>query len=40
MEQYAALGVTLVEVSPAMPEPVRFVRALGEKVIPRLSQIG
>jgi F420-dependent oxidoreductase-like protein len=40
MEQYAALGVSLVEVAPAMPEPARFVRALGEKVIPRLRQIG
>ena len=40
MEQYAALGVTLVEVAPTMPDPARFVRALGENVIPRLSEIG
>ena len=40
MEHYAALGVTLVEVAPAMPDPAGFVRALGERVIPRLSQIG
>jgi F420-dependent oxidoreductase-like protein len=40
MEQYAALGVTLAEVAPTMPDPARFVRALGENVIPRLSEIG
>jgi F420-dependent oxidoreductase-like protein len=40
MEQYAAMGVTLVEVAPTMPDPAGFVRALGEKVIPSLSQIG
>jgi F420-dependent oxidoreductase-like protein len=40
MEQYAALGVSLVEVAPTPPDPARFVTALGEKVIPRLNQIG
>jgi F420-dependent oxidoreductase-like protein len=40
MEQYAALGIAVVEVAPTMPDPAGFVRALGEKVIPRLSQIG
>ena len=40
MEQYAALGISLVEVAPLPPDPARFVTALGEKVIPRLSQIG
>ena len=40
MERYAALGVSLVEVAPLPPDPARFVDALGEKVIPRLSQIG
>jgi F420-dependent oxidoreductase-like protein len=40
MEGYAKLGVDLVEVVPAAPDPVRFTRALGENVIPRLSQIG
>jgi len=39
MEQYAKLGVSLVEVAP-LPEPVRFVTSLGEKVLPRLAQIG
>jgi F420-dependent oxidoreductase-like protein len=40
MEQYAALGVGLVEVAPAMPDPARFVTLLGEKVVPALAQIG
>jgi F420-dependent oxidoreductase-like protein len=40
MESYAKLGVDLIEVVPAGPDPVRFTRALGENVIPRLSQIG
>jgi len=40
MEQYAALGVSLVEVAPLPPDPARFVAALGENVIPRLNQIG
>jgi F420-dependent oxidoreductase-like protein len=40
MEQYAALGVTLVEVAPTMPDPAGFVTALGKNVIPSLSQIG
>jgi F420-dependent oxidoreductase-like protein len=39
MEQYAKIGVTHVQVS-ASAEPVSFVTTLGEKVIPRLSQIG
>jgi len=40
MEQYAKLGVSLVEVAPQPPEPARFVTSLGEKVLPRLAQIG
>jgi F420-dependent oxidoreductase-like protein len=40
MEQYAKLGVSLVEVAPLAPEPARFVTSLGEKVLPRLAQIG
>ena len=31
MEQYAALGVDLVEVAPTMPDPARFVTKLGER---------
>ena len=40
MEQYAALGIDLVEVAPLPPSPAGFVESLAEKVIPRLSQIG
>ncbi len=40
MEQYAALGVALVEVAPAMPDPARFVTLLGEKVVRPLASIG
>jgi F420-dependent oxidoreductase-like protein len=40
MEQYAALGVSLVEVAPSMPDPARFVTLLGEKVVRPLASIG
>jgi len=40
MEEYAALGIDLVEVAPAMPDPVRFVTLLGEKVVRPLAEIG
>jgi F420-dependent oxidoreductase-like protein len=40
MEQYAALGIDLVEVAPLPPSPAAFVESLAETVIPRLSQIG
>jgi F420-dependent oxidoreductase-like protein len=40
MEQYAALGVSLVEVAPAMPDPARFVSLLGDKVVRPLAEIG
>jgi F420-dependent oxidoreductase-like protein len=40
MEQYAALGVSLVEVAPTMPDPARFVTQLGDKVVRPLAEIG
>ncbi|HSZ39904.1 MAG TPA: LLM class F420-dependent oxidoreductase [Trebonia sp.] len=40
MEAYAALGIDLVEVSQPVPDPVAYVTTLGERVIPRLAQIG
>jgi F420-dependent oxidoreductase-like protein len=40
MEEYAALGIDLVEVAPAMPDPARFVAQLGEKVVRPLAEIG
>ena len=39
MEEYAKLGIDLVEVRDAAPDPPAKVRELGEKVIPRLSEI-
>jgi F420-dependent oxidoreductase-like protein len=40
MEEYARLGVDLVEVAPLMPDPARFVTQLGEKVTRPLAEIG
>jgi F420-dependent oxidoreductase-like protein len=40
MERYARLGVSLVEIAPLPPDPARFVSSLGEKVMPRLAEIG
>jgi len=40
MEQYAALGISLVDLRNAPPDPAAYVSELGEKVLPRLSQIG
>ena len=39
MEEYARLGVTLVEITPRVPDPVTMVRELGEQVVPRLAAI-
>ncbi len=40
MEEYAALGVDLVELAPAMPDPVGYVTMLGEKIVGPLAEIG
>jgi F420-dependent oxidoreductase-like protein len=42
LEGYAGLGIDLVNVGPipGNPDPVGFVRRIGDEVIPRLSQIG
>lgn len=40
MEQYAALRIDLVEVSAAGPDPVAYVRKLGDTVVDRLAQLG
>ncbi|HEX3947418.1 MAG TPA: LLM class F420-dependent oxidoreductase, partial [Acidimicrobiales bacterium] len=40
MEEYAELGVELVEVVPRAPDPAGWVAELGEKVVPRLAEIG
>ena len=41
-EEFAALGVDLVNVGPfpGNPDPVGFVRRLGDEVIPKLAQLG
>ena len=40
MDQYAALGIGLVEVMPLVDDPVAFVTRLGEEVVPRLAELG
>jgi F420-dependent oxidoreductase-like protein len=39
MAAYAAMGVTLVEVMPLVPDPVDFVKKLGEDVVPQLQSL-
>jgi len=40
MEEYAGLGIDLVEVMPPGPDPVAWVGRLVEEIVPRLSEIG
>jgi alkanesulfonate monooxygenase SsuD/methylene tetrahydromethanopterin reductase-like flavin-dependent oxidoreductase (luciferase family) len=40
MEQYHALGIDLVELAPAMPDPAGYVAMLGEKIVRPLAEIG
>jgi F420-dependent oxidoreductase-like protein len=40
MEEYAALGIQMVDVMPLVEDPVAFVSRLGDEVVPRLTQIG
>ena len=40
MEQYAQLGVELVEVVPRGPDPLAFVTRLGDEIVPRLAALG
>jgi hypothetical protein len=39
MEDYAKLGVDLVEVMPLSPDPVGWVQQVTEQVIPRLRDL-
>ena len=39
MDQYARLGVDLVDLVPAGPDPVALVTQLGERVVPRLAEL-
>jgi F420-dependent oxidoreductase-like protein len=40
MEEYAGLGVAQVMVSTLAPDPVSFASRLGDRVVPRLAQLG
>ena len=42
MESYAALGVDLINVGPlpGSPDPVGFIRRLGDEVVPKAAEIG
>ena len=40
MEEYARLGIDLVEVRDIAPDPVAIINEIGEKVVPRLRDIG
>jgi F420-dependent oxidoreductase-like protein len=40
MEGYAKLGIDLVEMVPSGPDPVAWVSAFCDKVVPRLAEIG
>ena len=40
MEQYAALGIELVEVMPLVEDPAAWAAELGERVVPRLAELG
>jgi F420-dependent oxidoreductase-like protein len=40
MEGYARLGIDLVEIMPLGPDPAAMVSELGEKVLPRLAELG
>jgi F420-dependent oxidoreductase-like protein len=40
MEQYAKLGIDLVELIPAGPDPLGWVTRLGEETVPRLAELG
>ncbi len=40
MEAHARLGVSQISVMPTGPDPVGYVAELGERVLPRLAQLG
>ncbi len=40
MEPYARMGVELVEIPPQGKDPAGMVARLGEKVVPRLAELG
>lgn len=40
MEQYAALGIDMVDVMPLVEDPVGWVTRLDEEVVPRPAEVG
>jgi F420-dependent oxidoreductase-like protein len=40
MERYADLGIELVEVMPLVEDPASWAAELGERVVPRLAELG
>ena len=40
MEEYAALGIQMVDVMPLVEDPAAFVSRLGDEVVPRLAELG
>jgi F420-dependent oxidoreductase-like protein len=40
MEQYAGLGIDLVEVMPLVEDPAAWAAGLGEWIVPRLAELG
>jgi F420-dependent oxidoreductase-like protein len=40
MAGYAAVGIEHVQVMPTGPDPVGYVRRLGERIVPRLAELG
>ena len=40
MEEYAKLGIQLVELTPQVDDPADFVARVCERVVPRLSELG
>ncbi len=40
MDEYAKLGIELVELMPVGPDPVAWVSELGDRVVPKLAEVG
>jgi hypothetical protein len=40
MQEYAKLGIQLVELTPRVDDPADFVARVCERVVPRLSELG
>ena len=40
MDEYATLGIELVELMPIGPDPAAWVSRLGEQVVPKLAELG